>query len=70
MYSCKQCGAEAGIENEALKKSCDCNCGVYMNMGTATLVSQSSMKGNVSSNREKALAILNKILKHFKRANG
>lgn len=32
MYKCKACGAPASIESEALKRTCDCNTTVVVDM--------------------------------------
>lgn len=69
MYSCKQCGASATMENAVLKKSCECKCGVTMDMGTATLVNFSSLNEKLNA-KEMAVALINFIVGRVKELSG
>lgn len=68
MYFCKMCGAVADVENAELKKSCACECGVTMDMGTATLVNFSTLKE--SNLKETLAALVNLIIARIKEIGG
>ena len=64
MYKCKECGFKATVEPNLLKKTCDCKCGVVMDMGSATLVGMNSFRvqyPNVSAIIDLAKTILSNL---------
>lgn len=69
MYACKICGASAALENAALKKYCDCQCGVTMDMGSAKLVNFSRMKEKFSA-KENLAALINFIVERVNQIRG
>ncbi len=69
MYTCKKCGGPADVINQKIVKTCGCEGGVLMDMGTAKLKSFGSMKEKMSVTRQAAL-LINHIVARVKKIHG
>jgi hypothetical protein len=69
MYSCKQCGQSAEVVDGKLLKSCTCQCGVLMDMGTAHLKSFGNLKEKMTLLQQASL-LINHIVVRVKKLHG
>lgn len=69
MYSCKQCGSSADVVEGVLKKTCSCDCGVYMDMGNVRLKGIGTVREK-NTIQEVLDLLINFIVSRYKELSG